>query len=77
MGKYYDEKCEQCDQGCHFHAFDKYPNGTPYEACREYGYILHPEKGISKEKCSAYLTETQFAAREAEKNRREKQQRSR
>lgn len=28
------------------------------------------------EKCSAYLSETQFTAKEAEKNRREKQQRN-
>lgn len=76
MSKYYDEKCEQCDQGCHFHAFDKYPDGRPYEACRSAGYILHPEKGISKERCNDFLTEAQWQAKEAEKKRREKQYKS-
>ena len=75
MGKYYDEKCEQCEQGCHYHAFDSYPDGRPYEACRHYGYILHPEKGITKEPCPGFISEKRWLAQEEAKTRREKNRR--
>lgn len=72
MNKYYDEKCELCDKDCHYLANDNFPNGKPYEACRFYGYILHPEKGISKEDCKGYISEQKWQAQEAERLRREK-----
>lgn len=54
MSKYYDEKCEQCLQECIFFGDGKFPDGRPYERCTAVGYILHPEKGISKENCFYY-----------------------
>ena len=55
MTKYYDEKCLLCER-CFYHAFGNYPDGRPYEACRFFGYILHPEKGISEEDCTGFIT---------------------
>lgn len=59
MNKYYDEKCEQCAQ-CGHYAMGAYPSGVPYEACRRYGYILHPEKGITQESCDGFQTPEQI-----------------
>lgn len=65
MARYYDTKCLQCEQDCAHFAHDRYePGGEPYEACRFYGYILHPEKGISEEDCEGYITPVQKALKE-------------
>ena len=60
MEKYYDEKCFQCD-GCYHHKYGEFPNGTPYEACSKYGYILHLEKGIKDVGCGGFVTPAQWA----------------
>ena len=60
MGKYYDEKCLQCEAGCHFFGYGQFPNGETYEACRNYGYILHLDKGVSMDECEGFRTEEQW-----------------
>lgn len=69
MIRYYDQKCLLCEKGCVHFATDAYPDGTPYEACRFYGYILHPGKGVADEDCIGFLTEEQQKAKEEREKR--------
>lgn len=75
MSKYYDEKCVECDLGCHHYGEGKFPNGSPYICCRCYGYILHLEKGISKEHCDGFITEENWQKKEMQKEKIENRKR--
>lgn len=72
MAKYYDEQCLLCE-GCHFFGDGVFPNGKPYKACRRYGYILHPEKGVSLENCTGFRTEEQWRTEEKLKEKLKKE----
>lgn len=74
--RYYDEKCVDCSNGCCYLARDTYRDGREYEACRCFGYILHPEKGISEERCPKFRTEAQRRAEiEAEERLKKRKKR--
>lgn len=54
--RYFDQLSISCT-GCRFFATDEYPDGTPYKACRYFGYIFHEDKGVSSELCEAKRTD--------------------
>lgn len=54
--RYYDHKSSQCNT-CAWIETGEFPDGTPYECCKCYGYIFHPEKGISDEPCPSRCNE--------------------
>lgn len=64
MIRYYDQPTVQCDS-CTYHVRDAYPNGTPYWACRAYGYILHEDKPVTDEPCDRYVNSEAQAQEEA------------
>lgn len=69
MSKYYDEYCIDCAD-CRHCEEGMYQNITRYHACRYYGYILHPWKGVSPEHCPHYArNEEERAAAVAPKPR--------
>lgn len=52
---YYDDKCLQCEFCAHY-GQGRYRDGTPYEACREFAYILHTDRPIVADvACTHYL----------------------
>jgi len=53
MYKKYDLLCDDCE-GCALFGSGVYPNGAPFVCCNEYGYILHPERGIVHEHCKGF-----------------------
>ena len=71
MARYYDVKCLKC-ASCYFFGVGNFPDGTPYEACRHYGYILHPENGVVDEDCAGFRTEQQYEIEQMMKQRRRK-----
>jgi len=60
MERYYDVKCTDCEKGCAFFGHDAFPNGEPFEVCRYFGYIFHPDKGIAEESCEKRKTREQI-----------------
>lgn len=58
--RWYDQRSVSCD-GCLRLRLGAFPDGTPYEACRWYGYILHDELGVSDEPCSYRETDAERA----------------
>ena len=54
--RYFDQLSISCTD-CRFFAGGEYPDGTPYKACRYFGYIFHEDKGVSSELCDAKRTD--------------------
>ena len=53
---YYDDKCLQCELCAHY-GQGQYRDGTSYEVCREFAYILHTDKGIVTDvACTHFLS---------------------
>lgn len=74
--KYYDEQCRQCPD-CYYYQDGKYSDGKAYMACRYYGYILHPEKGISEEECNGFKTEAQYKREQEQQKKNDERRRKR
>lgn len=51
-GKYYDQRCPDCDS-CGWFGKGEFPDGTPYDRCGKYGYILHEKVDM---KCGGFMT---------------------
>lgn len=52
---YYDDKCLQCEMCAHY-GQGQYRDGTLFESCREFGYILHTDRPIVVDvACTRYL----------------------
>ena len=57
MSRYYDHKSVDC-AGCYYLNTGTYTDGRNYEVCKNYGYILHPWKGVSEEHCKGFTNPT-------------------
>ena len=55
MIRWYDQKTTSCDD-CFFYQPGSFPDGTPYMACRQYGYIFHEEKPVTDEACEKHIS---------------------
>ena len=67
MTRYYDQPTTQCCD-CRFWQDGSFPNGTPYKACRRYGYLLHYDKPVTDEKCDGFSSQAEYD-RQAEMQR--------
>ena len=56
MRRWYDQMSASC-AGCLRRVTGEFPGGTPYRACRWYGYIFHEERGVSGEPCPHRVTD--------------------
>lgn len=56
MMRWYDQMSASC-AGCLRCVAGEFPDGTPYRACRWYGYIFHEERGVSDEPCPRRVTD--------------------
>lgn len=55
MIRWYDQKTTSCDD-CFFYQPGSFPDGTPYMACRQYGYVLTDTKPATDEACEKHVS---------------------
>jgi len=76
MTRYYDQRTTQCSS-CALCVQDSFPDGTTYDACRGYGYILHDDKPVTDERCERYATHEDVERQQRANSLREMQRQQR
>ncbi len=62
MIRWYDQKTISCDN-CFYCQPGNYPDGRPYLACRQYGYILTDKKPVTDEACEKFVSRSDYNKR--------------
>ena len=76
MTRYFDQPTQQCEY-CALRQRDHFPDGTPYWACRGYGYILHYDKPVTDEHCERRASQEEVERQQRANSLREMQRQAR
>ena len=76
MTRYFDQPTTQCED-CALRQPGTMPDGTPYLACRGYGYILHYDKPVTDEHCERHASQEEVERQQRTNSLREMQRQAR